>query len=97
MKIRVGLLVVALLVTAWGATAQQAAAPADAQKMAEMGTVVNPVSGALKSVLPRFSKNMVAAAGFSIPHPRGSTTFPGTSSAVECHAAAAFAPCLPIC
>jgi hypothetical protein len=41
---------------------QQAAAPADAQKMAELGTVVNPVSGAVKGQLPRYSKNMVGAA-----------------------------------
>jgi len=44
------------------ASAPQAAAPADAQKMAELGTVVNPVSAAVKGQLPRFSKNMVAAA-----------------------------------
>jgi len=36
--------------------------PADAQEMAKVGTVSNPVSGALKDILPRFSKNMTAAA-----------------------------------
>jgi len=40
----------------------QAKAPADAQEMAKLGTVPNPVSGAVKTQLPRFSKNMVAAA-----------------------------------
>lgn len=44
-----------------GANAQQAA-PTDAQKMAEMGPVANPVSTTVKGQLPRFSKNMVAAA-----------------------------------
>jgi hypothetical protein len=44
-----------------GAT-PQAKAPTDAQEMAKMGTVVSPVSGAVKAQLPRFSKNMVAAA-----------------------------------
>ncbi len=44
------------------ASAPQAGAPADAQKIAEMGTVVNPVSGAVKGQLPRYSKNMVGAA-----------------------------------
>jgi len=45
---------------AWG---QQAApAPADAQKMADMGPVPNPVSATVKGQLPRFSKNIVAAA-----------------------------------
>jgi hypothetical protein len=50
-------------------TAQQAApaagaqqAPANAQEMAKLGTIPNPVSAAVKSQLPRFSKNMVAAA-----------------------------------
>lgn len=40
----------------------QAKAPADAQEMAKLGTVSNPVSGAVKAQLPRFQKNMVAAA-----------------------------------
>ena len=44
------------------ASAAQAKAPADAQEMAKLGPVVNPVSGAVKAQLPRFSKNMVAAA-----------------------------------
>jgi hypothetical protein len=44
------------------AGAPPAKAPADAQEMAKLGTVANPVSGALKSSLPRYSKNMVAAA-----------------------------------
>ena len=51
----------------WGQQAAPAAsapqaAPADAQEMAKLGTIPNPVSGALKSILPRFSKNMTAAA-----------------------------------
>jgi hypothetical protein len=49
-----------------GLRAQQppaaAKAPSDAQEMAKLGTVVSPVSGALKSFLPRYSKNMIAAA-----------------------------------
>ncbi len=43
------------------ANAPQATA-ADAQKMAEMGPVVSPVSGTVKGQLARFSKIMVAAA-----------------------------------
>jgi hypothetical protein len=50
-------------------TAQQAApaagaqpAAANAQEMAKLGTIPNPVSAAVKNQLPRFSKNMVAAA-----------------------------------
>ena len=43
-------------------SAPQAKAPADAQEMAKLGPVANPVSGAVKAQLPRFSKNMVAAA-----------------------------------
>ena len=42
--------------------AAQAKSPADAQAMAKLGPVVNPVSGAVKNQLPRFQKNMVAAA-----------------------------------
>ena len=59
------LAVLSAAATAW---AQQPAAggggakPADAQEMAKLGTVSNPVSGTLKSFLPRYSKNMVAAA-----------------------------------
>lgn len=34
----------------------------DAQEAAKLGPVSNPVSGAVKAQLPRFSKNMVAAA-----------------------------------
>ena len=34
----------------------------DAQEVAKLGPVSNPVSGAVKAQLPRFSKNMVAAA-----------------------------------
>jgi hypothetical protein len=52
-----------------GANAQQAApaagaqqAPANAQEMAKLGTIPNPVSAALKTMQPRFEKNMVAAA-----------------------------------
>jgi hypothetical protein len=43
-------------------SAPQAKAPGDAQEMAKLGTVSNPVSGAVKAQLPRFQKNMVAAA-----------------------------------
>src|SRR5438094_4155898 len=43
-------------------SATQAKAPADAQETAKLGPVTNPVSGAVKAQLPRFSKNMVAAA-----------------------------------
>jgi hypothetical protein len=51
----------AMVFAAAGARAQQAA-PADAQKMAEMGPLPNPVSATVKGQLPRFSKNIVAAA-----------------------------------
>jgi hypothetical protein len=44
------------------ASAPQAKASTDAQEMAKLGTVTNPVSAALKTQLPRFAKNMVAAA-----------------------------------
>ncbi len=47
---------------ALAATTPQAKAQSDAQEMAKLGTVANPVSAAVKSQLPRFSKNMVAAA-----------------------------------
>src|SRR5215472_15671431 len=65
-----GWIVAALILAAGSARAQQAAPaaapaqakPADAQEMAKLGTVINPVSGALKSMVPRYSKNMVAAA-----------------------------------
>jgi hypothetical protein len=40
----------------------QSAAPADAQKMAELGTVANPVSAFVKAGVARYGKNMVAAA-----------------------------------
>ena len=52
---------VAILMAAGVASAQQAP-PADAQKMAEMGPIPNPVSATVKGQLPRFSKNIVAAA-----------------------------------
>lgn len=56
----------AMLMAGGVACAQQAAppaaAPADAQKMAEMGPIVNPVSGTVKGQIARMSKNMVAAA-----------------------------------
>jgi len=52
----------ALLMTSGVAAAQQAAAPADAQKMAELGTVTSPVSGFVKAGVPRYQKNMVGAA-----------------------------------
>jgi hypothetical protein len=44
------------------AGAPQAKASADAQEMAKLGTVPNPVSATVKTQLPRFAKNMVAAA-----------------------------------
>ena len=44
------------------AAAAQAKTPTDPQEMAKLGTVESPVSGAVKNQLPRFSKNMVAAA-----------------------------------
>lgn len=40
----------------------QAKTPADAQDTAKLGPVANPVSTAVKGQLPRFAKNMVAAA-----------------------------------
>lgn len=47
---------------AQAANSAQAKTPTDAQEMAKLGTVESPVSGAVKNQLPRFSKNMVAAA-----------------------------------
>ena len=44
------------------ASTPQAKAQSDAQEMAKLGTVANPVTTAVKNQLPRFSKNMVAAA-----------------------------------
>jgi hypothetical protein len=64
-------LAMAVTLTAASARAQQAApaastpqakAQSDGQEMAKLGTVANPVSTAVKNQLPRFSKNMVAAA-----------------------------------
>ena len=68
-KLALILLTMILAMLATNALAQQAApsnsaqakAP-DAQEMAKLGPVTNPVSGAVKAQLPRFSKNMVAAA-----------------------------------
>jgi len=72
MKIRASLFVtaMAMLMGAGVAFAQQAApaasapqaAPDNAQKIAEMGTVANPVSGFVKAGVARYGKNMVAAA-----------------------------------
>jgi hypothetical protein len=71
MKTRMGwMAVMATLMAVEIATAQQQAAqaagaqqaPANAQEMAKLGTIPNPVSAAVKNQLPRFSKNMVAAA-----------------------------------
>jgi hypothetical protein len=67
---RFGWMVIAAVLTAgsaWGqsdgaASTPKAKAPADAQEMAKLGTVPNPVSAAVKTQLPRFSKNIVAAA-----------------------------------
>jgi len=64
------MVITAVLITgsAWAqqpapaASTPQAKAPADAQEMAKLGTVPNPVSAAVKAQLPRFSKNIVAAA-----------------------------------
>lgn len=57
------------MLMAAGAWAQQSAPAnsaqtkaADVQDMAKLGPVTNPVSGAVKNQLPRFQKNMVAAA-----------------------------------
>jgi DinB superfamily len=52
---------------AWGQQAAPpagppSAAPVDAQKMAELGTVANPVSAFVKAGVTRYGKNMVAAA-----------------------------------
>ena len=44
------------------ASAAQAKTPADSQEMQKLGRIESPVSGAIKAQLPRFSKNMVAAA-----------------------------------
>ena len=67
--VRTLLLVASLVAASAGArqaaptgSATQAKAPADAQETAKLGPVTNPVSGAVKVQLPRFSKNMVAAA-----------------------------------
>lgn len=68
---KANLALMAGILTVASARGQQAApaagtpqekAPADAQEMEKLGTVANPVSAALKSSLPRYSKNMVAAA-----------------------------------
>ena len=68
---RWGWMLIAVMLAAGSASALQAApasgtpqtkTPTDAQETAKMGTVVSPVSGAVKAQLPRFSKNMVAAA-----------------------------------
>lgn len=70
-RVRCGWILAGVLLTAGSVAAQQPApaagmaqakAPADAQEIAKLGPVVNPVSGAVKAQLPRFSKNMVAAA-----------------------------------
>ncbi|PYU01383.1 MAG: hypothetical protein DMG38_03715 [Acidobacteria bacterium] len=59
----------AAMLMAVGAWAQQPAPPnpaqtkaAEAQDLAKLSPVANPVSGAVKNQLPRFQKNMVAAA-----------------------------------
>jgi len=68
MKKHLGLMTIAVMmvsvVLVGSVRGQQAApaAPADAQKMAELGPIPNPVSATVKGQLPRFSKNMVAAA-----------------------------------
>lgn len=68
---RWGGLIVAMALATGSAWAQQAApagggaaakAPSDAQETAKLGTVANPLSGALKSSLTRYAKIMVAAA-----------------------------------
>lgn len=62
-------MIIAALLLARNAWAQQAAPSTsaqaktpDAQETTKLGPVTNPVSGAVKAQLPRFSKNMVAAA-----------------------------------
>jgi hypothetical protein len=63
MKIRMSLLASAVMAAVVAAVVNgQQAAPADGQKVAEQGTIPNPVSAAVKVQLPRFSKNIVAAA-----------------------------------
>lgn len=66
---RSGWIAAAMLLAAVSMPAQQTAAgsaaqakAADAQEMAKLGTVVNPVSGFVKSGIARYSKTMVAAA-----------------------------------
>src|SRR6267378_3232488 len=59
--------VMAGLLAAGEICARQAAAvaqqpPANAQEMAKLGTIPNPVSAAVKGMQPRYEKNMVAAA-----------------------------------
>ena len=49
---------VSLAASAWA----QQATPSNTQEAAKLGPVTNPVSAAVKAQLPRFSKNMVAAA-----------------------------------
>jgi len=50
--------VVSLAASVWA----QQATPSNTQEAAKLGPVTNPVSAAVKAQLPRFSKNMVAAA-----------------------------------
>lgn len=70
-RTRGGWLAVAVILAAGSAQAQQAAPAAnatqaktqsDAQQAVKLETVANPVSAAVRNQLPRFSKNMVAAA-----------------------------------
>jgi len=65
-RIRCGWIAVTVMLAAGSAQARQAApqakAQSDAQQAAKLETVANPVSTAVKNQLPRFSKNMVAAA-----------------------------------
>lgn len=60
-KIATAMFAAVMVFAAAGARGQQAA-PADSQKMAQMGTTPNPVSTIVKGQLPRFAKIMVAAA-----------------------------------
>jgi len=60
-----GLILLILMIAAVSLAASswaRQATPSSTQEAAKLGPVTNPVSGAVKAQLPRFSKNMVAAA-----------------------------------
>jgi hypothetical protein len=58
----IAVVAISLFVTETRAWPQQSAAPKDAPKTADLGTVSNPVSGFVKAGVVRYEKNMVAAA-----------------------------------